>query len=275
MPISPSVTTTTSTIWLQVIQASRLLRERAVQRNVLAGFVVLVAAILLAPSDDVGGWDWLRLLLMGVLATLSILTMSASRHVRIRLETRQARIIGASILFVLALLVGLTFGLGSAAIFSLGFSLLTIQALNLRRDQAPWQLVGLLVLLVPFWVWTALGAWTGGLLLLLPIAALALIGDEHMRQAASPHPEPGDPLSWRAHRLASWIAILLAAALTLIVALTTSIPDTWVAIGALGAIGFIALEIGYPRADDAPRDYSVLFADLAFVWIVFCWLVSL
>jgi len=271
VPISQSI----ATIWLQIIHASRLLRERTVQRNVLAGFVVLVAAILLAPSDDVTGWDWLRLLLMGVLATLSILTMSASRHVRIRLETRQARIVGASILFILALLVGLTFGLGSAAIFSLGFSLVTIQALNLRRDQAPWQLVGLLVLLIPFWVWTALGAWTGGLLLLLPIAALALIGDEHMRQAASPHPEPGDPLSWRAHRLASWIAILLAAALTLIVALTTSIPDTWVAIGALGAIGFIALEIGYPRADDAPRDYSVLFADLAFVWIVFCWLVSL
>ena len=271
VPISQSI----ATIWLQIIHASRLLRERAVQRNVAAGFAVLLAAILLAPSDDVTSWDWVRLLLMGVLATLSMLTLSASRHLRVRLETRQARIIGASILFILALIVGLTFGLGSAAIFSLGFSLVTIQALNLRHGQSSWLLAGLLVLLVPFWVWTALGAWTGGLLLLLPIAALALIGDEHMRQASAPVPEPGDPLSWRAHRLASWIAILLAAALTLIVALTTSIPDTWVAIGALGAIGFIALEIGYPRADDAPRDYSVLFADLAFVWIVFCWLVSL
>ena len=271
VPISQSI----STIWFQIIHASRLLRERAVQRNVLVGFLVLLAAILLAPNGDTSGWDWLRLLLMGVLATLSILTMSASRHAHIRLETRQARIVGASILFVLALLVGLTFGLGSASIFSLGFSLVTIQALNMPPDGSPWVLVGLLVLLIPFWVWTALGAWTGGLLLLLPIAALALIGDEHMRQASSPEPEPGDPLSWRAHRLASWIAILLAAALTLIVALTTSIPDTWVAIGALGAIGFIALEIGYPRADDAPRDYSVLFTDLAFVWIVFCWLVSL
>lgn len=271
VPISHTI----ATVWFQIIQASRLLRERSVQRNTLAGFVVLLGAILLAPSDDVAGWDWLRLLLMGLLATLSILTMSASRHLRIRLETRQARIVGAGILFVLALIVGLTFGPGSAAIFSLGFSLVTIQALTMRRDQSPWMLVGLLLLLIPFWVWTALGAWTGGLLLLLPIAALALIGDEHMRQASRIEPEPGDPLSWRAHRLASWIAILLAAAMTLIVALATSIPDTPVAIGALGAIGFIALEIGYPRADDAPRDYSVLFADLAFVWIVFCWLVSL
>ncbi|MGB3329727.1 MAG: hypothetical protein WBA46_12280 [Thermomicrobiales bacterium] len=271
MPITQSI----ATIWYQIIQASRLLRERAVQRNVLAGFAVLFAAILLAPADDLTGWDWMRLILMGILATFSILTLSASRHLRIRVATRQARIVGASILFLLALIVGLTFGPGSAAIFSLGFSLVTIQTLNLQRNQSSWMLIGLLVLLIPFWVWTALGAWTGGLLMLLPIAALALIGDEHMRQASTVDPEPGDPLSWRAHRLASWIAILLAAALTLIVALTTSIPETWVAIGAIGAIGFIALEIGYPRADDAPRDYSVLFTDLAFIWIMFCWLVSL
>lgn len=273
--VSVPITQSIATIWYQIIQASRLLRERAVQRNVLAGFAVLFAAILLAPADDLTGWDWMRLILMGILATFSILTLSASRHLRIRVATRQARIVGASILFLLALIVGLTFGPGSAAIFSLGFSLVTIQTLNLQRNQSSWMLIGLLVLLIPFWVWTALGAWTGGLLMLLPIAALALIGDEHMRQASTVDPEPGDPLSWRAHRLASWIAILLAAALTLIVALTTSIPETWVAIGAIGAIGFIALEIGYPRADDAPRDYSVLFTDLAFIWIMFCWLVSL
>ena len=152
---------------------------------------------------------------------------------------------------------------------------MTIQAFNIRPQQSVWPLIGLTGLVVPFWTWTALGAWNGGLLLLLPIAALALVGDEHMRQASTLEPEPGDPISWRAHRLASWIAILLAAALTLIVALTTSVPDTWVAIGAIGAIRLIAMEIGYPRADDAPREYSVLFTDLAFLWIAFCWLVSL
>jgi len=264
-----------SGIWFQIIASVSLLRYRSVQWSVLAGFVTLWFVAMLAPVSTVTSWDWTRLLLIAILSTLSILSFAASRHLRISLETRRLRIIGASVLFVLALIVSLTFGIGSTAIFSLGFTCITLQAVHDRRSTTPWLLIASLGFFIPFWIWTALDAWTGGLLLLIPIAALALIGDQHMRESVTPVTRDGDPLSWRAHRFGSWIAILLAALLIVVVGLITGAAHGWASLGAIGAVALIALEAGYPRPENEPRRYAVLIGDVAFIWIAFCWLVSL
>jgi len=261
-------------VWFQVIASASLLRYQSVRWSVTAGFIILWLVAILAPDRVVSGWDWTRLLLTAVLATLSILAFAASRHLRISLDTRRLRIIGASALFLLALIVSLTFGVGSTAIFCLGFSIVTLQALADRRGTTPWLLIVSLAFLIPFWVWTALDAWSGGLLLLLPIAALAVIGDQHMRDSIAA-PVDGDPLSWRAHRFGSWIAMLGAALLILVFGIATDAGNGWVAFGAIGAVVLVALEAGFPRPEDDPRRYALLFCDAAFIWIAFCWLVSL
>lgn len=264
-----------SGVWFQIIASVSLLRYRSVQWSIVAGFVTLWFVAMLAPVSAVTSWDWTRLLLISILTTLSIVSFAASRHLRITLETRRLRIIGASVLFMLALIVSLTFGIGSTAIFSLGFAIITLQAVHDRRTTTPWLLIASLGFFIPFWVWTALDAWTGGLLLLIPIAALALIGDQHMRESVTPDPLDDDPLSWRAHRFGSWIAILLAALLIVLVGLISNAAHGWTSLGAIGAVALIALEAGYPRPENEPRRYAVLICDMAFIWIAFCWLVSL
>jgi len=252
-----------------------LLRYRAVQWNVAAGFVALWFVAILAPGQIVTGWEWTRLLLVGVLATLSILSFAASRHVRISLETRRLRILGASALLILALMISLTFGIGSTAIFAVGFTIITLQGVNDRRGTSPWLLIASLCFLIPFWVWTALDAWSGGLFLLVPIAALGLIGDQHMRDSVTPGTQDNDPLSWRAHRFGSWIAILLTALLVAGLGLFTHAGNGWTSLGALVAVGLVAIEAGYARPDHEPRRYAVVLCDMAFIWLAFSWLVSL
>jgi len=264
-----------SGIWLQIIASASLLRYRSVQWNVVAGFVALWFVAILAPGRVVTAWDWTRLLLLGALATLSILSFAASRHLRISLETRRLRILGASSLLILALIVSLTFGIGSTAIFMVGFTIITLQAVNDRRGSSPWLLIASLCFLIPFWVWTALDAWSGGLFLLIPIAALGLIGDQHMRDSVTPATQDDDPLSWRAHRFASWIAILLTALVVTGVGLITHAGNGWTSLGAIVAVGLIAIEAGFARPEKEPRRYAVFLCDLAFIWLAFSWLVSL
>jgi hypothetical protein len=261
-------------IWLQIIGASALLRYRVVRWTIVAGFAILWLATELAPDNGVSALEWTRLFLIGILATLSILCFAASRHLRISLQTRQARIIGAALLFLLALILNLTLGIASAAIFCLGFSIITIEAMTDRRGRTPWILIGSLALLIPFWAWTALDAWSAGLLFLIPIALLALLGDQHMRETVRSK-TPDDPLSARAHRLGAWLAIMVAAILVLVVSLFSDASNGWAALGAAGAIVAVALEAGYPRPLEDPRRYAVLLCDAAFAWIAFCWLVGL
>lgn len=263
-----------SGIWYQLMVSSSLLRFRAARGCTIAGFVTLWIATILAPGKT-SAWDWTRVLLVGVLTTVAILAATASRHPRLTRGTQRARLIGSFAMIVLAVIVSLTFNVASTAILLIGVMLLAMFAMGDVRGTSPWLFLTALVVVTPLWVWTAVGHWRGGLLLLIPLGALAILGDHHMHEAVRPSRPDNDPLSWRAHRLGSWLAVMIAALLVVIVGITISASHLWIILGALGAIVLIAIEVGLPRPESDPGTYAVPILDLAFLWLAFSWLVSL
>ena len=115
---------------------------------------------------------------------------------------------------------------------------------------------------IPFWVWSALHAWTWMLLALVPLAAIGIVSDGHIRAAVAQPPEANAMLTPRGHRLAAWVGVLGSALIAL-------------ALGAVGAMALIALEAGTSQdAPGGPRR-SIVVVDAALLWVALCWIVSL
>ena len=267
-------------IWMQLQAAASLLRHRAVQICIAAAFTMSVLATWFAPDTSPSFWDWFRIILLVGVGALGLLMFLASRDELLQPADRQQRLIGAGLLALVAILLNVTFSLGTAISFSIGFSLIALFAIQDLRGRSPWLLCGLLCVIVPFWVWTALQAWHWGLLILIPLAALAFVSDRHIRHAAStsgsdtPSSVTGN-LTRRGHRLGSWLGILGSALLVLVIGMLSDASNTWVALGAIGAVTCIALEAGLPGSGTEGSRRSIVLCDAAAAWIALCWMVSL
>jgi hypothetical protein len=267
--------TTLVLVWQQVILSLHVLRDRTAQ--ICAGTTLAMTLLSLgsAPDADPGLWGWLGLLLVGALTLIAIVILVASRHPSISPADRQHRLTAAVTFGIAALAVNLTFGLWSSILLALAMILVARQATAIRPGTFPWLLCATLVTLIPFWVWAALDAWDPGLLLLIPLAALAYLSGGHMRDAYDAPPAEGRVLSSRGHRLGAWMGILLGGLLVVAAGLIGTSSYPWISLGGISAAIFIALEAGLPRPEDQPGRYAATLCDGAFVVAAVCWLISI
>lgn len=267
-------------VWTQVIASASLLRHRAVQLCLLAAFAIAMLATWFAPDTETSFGDWFRIVVLVAIGAIGLLMFLSARDPLIQPADRQQRLIGAGLLILIAILVNATFGIGTAVTFSIGFSIIALVAIQDLRGRSPWLLCGMLGVLVPFWVWTALEAWHWGLLMLVPLAALAFVSDRHIRSiVAAPERTAVEPrssrLTPRGHRLGAWLGILGAALLILFSGVLSDASNTWVTAGAIGAIAGIALEAGLPATEGTDAWRSIVLCDAALAWVALCWMVSL
>lgn len=265
-------------LWRQVRVSILLFRFGAVRLVGITAFLVTVLAIVLAPDTSPSGLDWARMLLILGTATVALLCFLASRDTGSPSESQRQRLLAAALLITCSLLLNMSFGLGTAITFSIGFTFVALLAQMDAQGRSPWLLCGVLGIIIPFWIWTAFDAWHVGLLLLIPLGTMALVSDGHMRDAvlqAGGTPTPAG-MSPRAHRLASWLGILASATLILIIGLPGDNSSSWLVTGAIGAVVCVALQARLPRMQrgSAVRR-SILLCDAALAWVAVCWLASL
>ena len=263
---------TVATIGQQMLTSRTLLERRPVQvaLGVLAATTIL--SIALAPETDATTWDWVRLLAIAVLGALAVLVFASTTAARA--EDRQEGLIGSGALVLVALILNLTFSLGTAIVFSIGISIVTLIAISGSDDRSAWAMTGAILVAIPSWTWSALEAWSWGLLLLVPLAAIGIVSDGHMRAAVALPETVTSPLTSRGHRLGGWLGVLGSALLVLGTALVTDADNAVAAVSAVGAIVFAGLGFAAPSVTaDARR--AITLVDVALLWIALCWIVSL
>jgi hypothetical protein len=263
---------TVASIGQQMLTSRTLLERRPVQMamGVLAATTVL--SIALAPETDATGWDWVRLLAIAALGAMAVLVFATTSAARA--EDRQEGLVGTATLVLIGLILNLTFSLGTALVFSIGISIATLVAVTGNDERSAWAMTGTLLVAVPSWTWSALEAWDWGLLLLVPLAAIGIISDGHMRAAAALPATVTSPLTSRGHRLGSWLGVLGGSLLMLCTALVTDADNGAAVVGAVGATILVGLGLTAPSATaDARR--AIMVVDVALLWIALCWIVSL
>lgn len=147
------------------------------------------------------------------------------------------------------------------------------QARTVRPGQFPWMLSASVVVLIPWWTWSALDAWSIGLFVLLPLAALAFVSADHLRDAyreIDPDAET-EGLSKRAHRYASWIAMAAGGVLIIVAGLIGATAHAWIALGGIVLALAIPLEAGSKGTSADPARIS----DIAFLLAALCWLIAI
>jgi hypothetical protein len=258
-----------------VVASRSLLERRSVQISIAVAAIATLLSIVLAPQASPSTWDWVRIPIVGICGVIAVLAFATAQAPSTDTTTRQQRLIAAAVLFAIALVLNLTFSVGTAVIFSIGITVVALLAAANRDLRLSWTIAAALIALIPFWVWSALQAWTWGLFLLVPLAAIAVISDGHMRAAVGLTPDQDSPLSHRAHRLACWAGILGSALIAFAAGLLTDASNGVIALGAAGAIALIALEAGSRTPVDGTPRRSVALADAALLWVALCWIVSL
>lgn len=265
-------------LWRQVRVSILLFRSGAVRLVGITALLITILAIVLAPGASPSGLDWTRMLLILGTATVALLCFLASRDTMSPSESQRQRLLAAALLITCSLLLNMSFGLGTAITFSICFTLVALLAQMDGQGRSPWILCGVLGIIIPFWIWTAFDAWHAGLLLLIPLAAMAVVSDGHMRDAVldARTPPLSIGMSSRAHRLASWLGILASATLILIIGLPGDNSSSWLVAGAIGAVVCVALQARLPRIQRGSTGLTaILLCDAALAWIAVCWLASL
>ncbi len=258
----------------QMLHVRLHLDRRPVQVALAVLAIATILSIVLAPDASVSAWDWTRLLVVAALGAYSVLIFAAASDSGTSAAERQSSLAGAGLLVAIALLLNLTFSFGTAVVFSIGITLVTLAAALDRADRSAWAMTGTLLVAVPWWVWSALDAWTWELLVLIPIAAIGIVSDGHMRAAAALPSTISSPLSARAHRFGSWLGVLGAALIALAFGLLTGVDRRILMLGVLGAVALVALDAVAPSSPGSSRR-SVNLIDTALVWLALCWIVSL
>ncbi len=258
----------------QMLHVRLHLDRRPVQVALAVLAIATILSIVLAPDASVSAWDWTRLLVVAALGAYSVLIFAAASDSGTSAAERQSSLAGAGLLVAIALLLNLTFSFGTAVVFSIGITLVTLAAALDRADRSAWAMTGTLLVAVPWWVWSALDAWTWELLVLIPIAAIGIVSDGHMRAAAALPSTISSPLSARAHRFGSWLGVLGAALIALAFGLLTGVDRRILMLGVLGAVALVALDAVAPSSLGSSRR-SVNLIDTALVWLALCWIVSL
>lgn len=266
---------TLALVWQQVLASLRVLSDRTAQICAVTSLVMTVISIAIAPDVMPGGSSWIPLLVIGALAMLSIVTYVASRSIHITAADKQHRLTAAVTTGVLALLINLFFGFWSTALLAAAIIALARQARTVRPGTFPWIMCATIVTLIPWWIWTALGTWDAGLLILLPLAVLAFISGGHIREAYAPPPAEERVLSMRAHRYGAWMGMLLAGILIIVSGLTGESANEWLALGGIVMAVAVALEAGVRESDTHPGQNSAAISDMAFVIAAICWLTSI
>lgn len=255
----------------QIGSAVALLRQSRARTLTIAATSTVLVATWSAPGGAAGAVDWLRI---GTILIASLLTVLLLADDRPGSADDQPRLLGSLFFLLLAIVVNLTYGLGTAVVYSIGCSLIGVAVLRLRGDARTWLESVLIALLVPQWIWLALDVWDAGLLLLIPLAALAILSTGHRRFAVRRAGGPAT-ISGRAHRLASWLGVLTAALMTLLVGLVSDASNTWVSLGAIGAVLALGLEVGLGRTGSSDQDRGAAAIDVALAWVALAWLISL
>lgn len=265
-----------ATVGRHFLASRPLLQHRQVQRAIAIAAIVGIISIVLAPDASPTTWDWFRILLVGCLGASSVLMFVTAQSLTREAPDRRPRLAIAAALVALALLINLTFALGTALIFSIGFTVIVVIATGDGAYRTMKVIAGALIATIPFWTWSALETWTWGLLLLIPLAGIGVVSDGHMRAALGPPADDASHLSARAHRLAGWLGVLGSALIALIAAVATDASNGVAALGAVGAIVLVGLEAG-SRQPSAPANTgsSVTIVDAALLWVALCWIVSL
>lgn len=262
-------------VWNQVLSSLHVLRDRTAQACAVTSLLMTMIAIETAPDTSPGFRSWFVLLLVGALSMVAILTFVASRHPGVDAADRQHRVTAAVTVGVLALVLNLFFGLWSTILLALGVFMLARQALRVRPGTFPWLLCATLVTLIPWWIWAALDAWNAGLMMLIPLAALAYLTGSHIREAYA-EPENDHPLlSSRGHRLGAWMGMLLGGVLIVIAGLIGSSTYAWISLGGIVMAVAVAVEAGISRPEEQPGKYAAAICDSAFVIAALCWLISI
>ena len=266
--------TTLVLVWQQVLLSLGVLADRTARIGAGTALAMILTSILSAPGAGPGTWGWIRLLLVGATLIVAIVVLVASHETALTPADRQHRLTAAVTFGILGLAINLSFGLWSTILLALAMTLVARQATAIRSGAIPWLLCATLVVLSPFWIWSALDAWRSGLLLLFPLAALAYLSSGHIRDA---YAEPAGErlLSPRGHRMAAWMGMLLGGLLVVGVGILASASYPWIALGGITPAIFVALEAGVPRPEDHPGRYAGAICDGAFVVAARCWLISL
>ncbi len=265
-----------ATVGRHLLASRTLLHRRQVQVAIGIAAIATIVSILLAPDASPSSWDWIRILLIGFLGASSVLMFVSAQLLAADSPDRRPRLVIAGVLVAAALLLNLTFTLGTALIFSIGFTVVVLIATGDSAFRTTKTIASAQIATIPFWIWSALEAWTWGLLLLMPLAAIGVISDGHLRTAIGPPAADGSPLSLRAHRLAGWLGVLGSALIVMIAGLLSDASNGVVALGAVGAIVLVGLEAGSPQAPASGLKLSsVAIVDAALLWVAVCWIVSL
>jgi|GEM_PF-4393530 len=260
----------------QIVASLYVLRDRTAQACAITSLTMTIIAIASAPDVSPGFWSWFGLLLIGALAFLAIITFVASQHPILSPPSRQYRKTAALTLVIAAIVVNLFFSFWSTALLAAGIILLARQAAKSRPGVFPWLLCATLITLIPWWIWSALDTWDSGLLLLFPLAALAWLGGNHIREAYAPRDKEGEwPLSPRGHRLGAWISMLLGGILVVVAGLVGESSYALISLGGITMAVAVALEAGISRPENRPGKYSAALCDGAFVVAAVCWLISI
>ncbi len=266
---------TFATVGRHIVASRTPLERRSVQVSIAVAAIATLLSVVLAPDTSPSNWDWIRIIVIGLCGVVAVLLFVVAQMDTSDDVARRQRLIAAAVPFAIALVLNLTFSVGTAIVFSLGITVVAMLAAANRDLRMSWVILAALIAVIPFWVWSALEAWTWGLFLLAPLAAIAVISDGHMRAATGVVPDQESPLSHRGHRLACWAGILGSALIATAVGFLTDASNGVVALGAVGAILLVALEAGATAPDGGDARRSVALADAALLWISLCWIVSL
>lgn len=262
-------------VWKQILLSLQLLRVPAAQASVVTLVFMTAVSAVTVPDNTPGISDWIVLLLVVSLSTVAVISFMASRHPIVPRADRQYRETAAVTIAVIALILNLFFNPVSTLFLGVGMFALTHRTTRLCAGSFPWVACAILVTLVPWWVWTALDSWDAGLLILLPLAALAHLGGNHMVDAYASHDEGESSLSKRAHRLGAWMAILLGGILIVVAGVIGSSSYAWISLGGIIMAISIAIEAGIPRPGNEPGKYASVLCEGAFFLAALCWLVSI
>lgn len=262
-------------LWKQIQATLHLLRLPAAWIPLAVGLASLISALLIVPGTEPSFWNWIGLPIMAVFGAISILASVARRRSRTNSNDRTGLLIITVVALICATSISLFTTLLGSAIFLVAFCLIAAMAIRTARTtRVPVVLAGAVALLIPVWIWFALGAQSSGLLLLVPVGILAWFADRYMHSALIADSYESTT-SARPFRFLSWLALLTATILTTVLAMSNDVGNSWAVIGALGAIVCIGADAGLPQHSSLPGTWSRQLMALGFAWLSLFWLTSL
>ena len=229
---------------------------------------IAIIAIMSAPGSH-GGWTIFWLIVASMLASAGLTEIQLARS----LEEPQAvllplAIAGSSMLaaVIISLIVRPISGL---------FLILVLAIMAFFVKDRPFVMAALTVVLVPWWIWLALGQWYWQLLMLLPLIGLGLIA---VSQLLDMHVWPESEeriMPERAHRAAAWMLIALSGIMLIGVGMLTDVSRPVLALAGVVLAVAIPLEAGFGSIGGTSARQSIRVVVSAYLIATACWLIGI